>query len=169
MSNMAAKAIKVRFNLGKPPEWIGNQRERGWTADVRLKPSQVVEDHRHLLKEYEKFKRLLLDIAGFAVCLHREDDLSRLLDRGKFFRGYHSISAKGESSRCHANSASLWVCNPSLKLVTGYALSRDGLWRQHSWCVRKDGRVIETTTKRILYYGFEMTFKEARSFSDDNW
>ena len=167
---MAAKAIKVRFNTEQPsPSWMNDLRKSGWTADVRLKVSQVVDAHRHLLKEYEKFKRLLLDAAGFAVCMHREDDLLRLLDRGKFFRGYNSRTVRGESNRCHANSASLWVSNPGLKLVTGYALSRDGVWRQHSWCADKEDKVIETTTKRILYYGFEMTFKEARAFFENNY
>jgi hypothetical protein len=35
-----------------------------------------------------------------------------------------------------------------------YALSQDGLWRQHSWNYNSDeDLVIETTQERIAYYG----------------
>ena len=55
--------------------------------------------------------------------------------------------------------------------MTGYALSDDGLWRQHSWLIAKPGRrwtVIETTCRRLLYYGVVLTEEEARHHADCN-
>jgi hypothetical protein len=39
---------------------------------------------------------------------------------------------------------------------TGYALSEDGLWRQHSWGLREDGGVVETTSGREMYVGLRL-------------
>ena len=42
----------------------------------------------------------------------------------------------------------------SVRIAFGYALSTDGLWCQHSWGVdAEDGRIIETTERRVRYYG----------------
>lgn len=95
--------------------------------------------------------------------MYYEEDLHDILARGVFLRGYNAMFMPGEACRCHANSAYLWDVNRKTMLIaTGYALSRDGMWRQHSWCVsRKSNRVIETTEKRLLYYGFIMTDRES--------
>jgi hypothetical protein len=49
-------------------------------------------------------------------------------------------------------------------VATGYALSDDGLWRQHSWGMRRDA-IIETTEARVLYFGFLMQEADANSFA----
>ena len=54
------------------------------------------------------------------------------------------------------------MCN-AYRLVTGYALSDDGLWRQHSW-VMDDQVIYETTVKRTQYYGFVLDPAEAVRF-----
>jgi hypothetical protein len=42
-----------------------------------------------------------------------------------------------------------------IRIAFGYALAPDGLWRQHSWGVdAEDGRIVETTVRRVCYYGF---------------
>lgn len=116
------------------------------------------------MSDYEKLKQRLL-VTGQAVCLHHEPDLQTILSRGQFFRGYNARMMRGESCKCHGNSAALWDANRNkVKIVTGYALTRDGVWRQHTWCVNGDGCVIETTEKRLLYYGFTMTHTEAEQF-----
>jgi hypothetical protein len=51
--------------------------------------------------------------------------------------------------------------NPDLQACTGYALSKDGIWRSHSWCFdRKTYRVVETTKKRVAYHGTVLSRKE---------
>jgi hypothetical protein len=48
-------------------------------------------------------------------------------------------------SNCHGNTAMLYVHHRgAVQIASGYALSEDGLWYQHSWGINAaDGRVIE--------------------------
>jgi hypothetical protein len=51
----------------------------------------------------------------------------------------------------------------TFEVVTGYALYRDGLWRQHSW--NWDGkRVIEPNNRPLLYFGVILNPMEAFHF-----
>ena len=62
----------------------------------------------------------------------------------------------GERNRCHDNAQKLYQEHPNrYRLAYGYALSEDGLWRQHSWLIRKsDNAIMETTEKRLRYFGY---------------
>jgi len=116
----------------------------------------------------------LLELGGHTVCLLQEEDLDKIISRGEMFKGRGSLMMKGRPSQCHANSAELWNVNKNkVEIVTGYALSLDedglGVWRQHSWLVTKEGRVVETTTKRKTYFGFRMTTVEAEEFYYNNY
>jgi hypothetical protein len=73
---------------------------------------------------------------------------------------------EGEISNCHSNSARIWDSNRELcSICTGYALSKDGVWRQHSWLVLWDeATLIETTEERIVYFGFNLNSEEAEVF-----
>jgi len=73
----------------------------------------------------------------------------------------------GRPSGCHENSAAeWWRSRGRAQIVTGWALtSADGLWRQHSWCMR-NGRVLETTPcARSTYFGVVLTGREAFMFT----
>lgn len=77
---------------------------------------------------------------------------------------------RGRKSDCHRNCSILWKQNDNrLKLCPGYALSGDGLWRQHTWCwdVNEygNGRVVETTEKRKAYFGVELSAAQAARFA----
>lgn len=75
---------------------------------------------------------------------------------------------RGEPNGCHANSATLWLRGAADALGTGYALSDDGLWRQHSWALTGTGRgrkIVETTVARDRYYGVELTGPHALAFA----
>lgn len=84
----------------------------------------------------------------------------------------------GKPSQCHRNSCELWMNNRKqfqVNIATGYALSSDGLWRQHTWLIHRYQtrtqsrmRLIETTEKRLGYFGFEMTAEEAMAFCSSN-
>ncbi len=122
--------------------------------------------------DYERLKSVLLDIGGWAVILPRiEEDFGNIMERGRKFPG-DSITKRGDDCQCHRNSAYLWDANrEKLKICTGYALSKDGIWRQHSWCVwraTRSWRVVETTMKRIQYYGYIMTEDESEKFLYEN-
>jgi hypothetical protein len=70
---------------------------------------------------------------------------------------------RGMPSECHANTALMFVRSKgAVRIAFGYALSDDGLWRQHSWGVdAKDGRVFETTERRVRYFGFVLEYPAA--------
>jgi hypothetical protein len=115
-------------------------------------------------------KNILLNIGGWAACIPAvEPDLEKLKLRGRKFPG-KSIMMKGEPCRCHSNSAACWDENRELcKICTGYALSRDGMWRQHSWILTNQGKIVETTEKRVQYFGYIMTLEECELFLDSNF
>ena len=118
----------------------------------------------------EPTKKLLLAIGGWAVCLpYIDEDYNRILERGKRFPG-RSQMFLGQPSQCHSNCADLWDQNKDkVQICTGYALSKDGVWRQHSWCYDfETKRVLETTVKRIQYFGFILTDVEADEFFWNN-
>ena len=69
----------------------------------------------------------------------------------------------GEPSACHANAAMMFVrSRRKVRVASGYALSSDGLWRQHSWGIDLgDRRILETTYRRVRYYGYDMDDRES--------
>ena len=113
-------------------------------------------------------KRRLLALGGEAgIFMPRTPWLGRLLQRGTIFAG-ESRLRKGLHGRCHYNSARLWsAARAQRKIVTGYALSDDGCWWQHSWVLEpSEGQppIIETTNKRLLYFGVVLTPQESKQF-----
>ncbi len=123
---------------------------------------------RHPDAGLESLKQRLLNIGGWSVCLPNiEVDLENLLERGIRFAARAKMM-RGEPCQCHSNSAHLWDNNQDISyLCTGYALSRDGMWRVHSWCVvktPKSYKVIETTEARISYYGYILDPNESEMF-----
>ena len=105
--------------------------------------------------ELERLKELLLNLGGeFLVAPPKPDqDVPMLLGRGFLMSGPIMLKVM-ESSSCHRNVASIWIRKEFgiVSIATGYALSDDGLWRQHTWGVLRDG-VLETTEERLKYFG----------------
>ena len=118
--------------------------------------------HPQMDRRLFDLKERLLSFAGEAVCLPAyEPDLENILSYGQFWLGYNAERMLGEDCHCHSNSALLWEVNKDKTVIcTGYALSADGMWRQHSWLIHRNprsNRVVEITRPRVLYYGFAMT------------
>src|ERR1700687_1379667 len=67
-----------------------------------------------------------------------------------------------EESRCHENVARVWTKRQEavVGIGTGYAWSEDGLWRQHSWALLREG-ILETTVPRTKYFGLLLQGGEA--------
>jgi len=155
-----------RFNIttDKPDnEWVSRLENKNCLLD-----QTDANPHRQQLKH-------VLKTAGFAVIIDDEDEtIDCMLTRGEFIEPKEAKYVAGYPNQCHYNSACYWSNNSDIcSLMTGYALSSDGMWRQHSWCLlQKDPRsdksikdtVVETTAHRLLYYGFRLTNKEAESF-----
>jgi hypothetical protein len=115
----------------------------------------------------------LLAHGGIRLIYRYEPDLKLLLKRGEHFEERADL-VPGESGQCHFNTARLWSTQrETLTIMTGYALSEDGSWRQHSWLLRLkpdpgESRLIETTMRRIKYFGVILTKAEAERFSHLN-
>ena len=119
-------------------------------------------------------KQILLSFGGEATCLPGyEDDLSEILKYGQLWLGTNIKMMKGVPSQCHRNSCDLWEQNKeNTRICTGYALSDDGMWRQHSWVIwmkPNSNQIVETTVPRIAYFGFVMTTEQCEKFAYDNF
>ena len=92
-------------------------------------------------------------------------DMPMLMSRGEWMTG-EIVYKRMAMSQCHSNVAKLWLAKArKLSAIgTGYALTEDGLWRQHSWGCCPDG-IIETTTPRLLYWGVSYRGANADAFA----
>ncbi|GIE85794.1 hypothetical protein [Actinoplanes regularis] len=89
-----------------------------------------------------------------------ETDLEALLNAGSPVAGRARRMA-GEPGECHRNVAVLWIDGAVESIGTGYALSDDDLWRQHSWGLTANGDVVETTDDRRIYVGITLPARAA--------
>ena len=171
--------IRIADGLGKietiplQPERIEFIKNNFWYHENTDFSECINKDEKcgHRMPELRK---KLLSFGGEETCLPViESDLLNILERGQLWLGDRVTLIEGRPSRCHENSSILWHKNKNkYVLCTGYALSPDGLWRQHSWCVQlnpKKNRIIETTVKRLAYFGFVMNDEEARKFLIANY
>ena len=145
--------------------WWGKSRIREFLASEE----GVAKCDPRLLELHEK----LLSFGGSETCLPiKELDLHDILDHGQLWLGDRPLMRRGEACHCHENSCGHYLRNKNsldVTIATGYALSEDGIWRQHSWVLWRKPRsvkVLETTTKRVLYFGFAMTAEQAEAFCD---
>ncbi len=114
-----------------------------------------------------ELERRLLAEGGLRACLfQRELHVDQLLERGRIFPGGGAQFRRGKPSTCHRNAARLFCSTEgAVRIASGYALSEDDVWRQHSWGVKAEtGIVIETTERRTRYFGFIMDDVESMEF-----
>ena len=108
-----------------------------------------------------KIREKLLAAGGWQICLSPTDDDSEIVADGVFWmpENISFRSERGEPSNCHRNAADAWKRSRSkdkIAVGTGYALSKDGVWRPHSWLFRETKigvAIYETTEPRIAYFG----------------
>jgi hypothetical protein len=118
--------------------------------------------------EIWKLRELLLSIGGEELCTPPggiDNAVTCLLVEGTAMQ-MPVLTRPMEVSHCHANVATLWK-NRELKLIAicgGYALSGDGIWRQHWWGLTS-ANIVETTESRTAYFGIHWTGKEAHGLA----
>lgn len=127
--------------------------------------------------------KLLSHGGSFALIPPNEQDYKEILEGGyaypmtgrtiRWSPSSGNLLVEGIPNRCHENASRIFMERyPSTtRIVTGYALSDDGIWRQHSWLRWGNGwkrGVIETTEKRVLYFGVELADLEAVKFACSN-
>lgn len=96
--------------------------------------------------------------AGWTLTATNITTLPYIITEGFLLDGEDAVMETGAPSACHDNASRLTRLNPeSMVLMTGYALSDDGIWRGHSYCLRRedDGSftIVETTVPRLAYFG----------------
>lgn len=117
-----------------------------------------VDAYVNVEAEYERhwrsWCRTLLSFGGSLVVPpgSPDADLGALLAGASAFRSRVRFSSE-DAGDCHRNVAALWIDGAIESIGTGYALSDDQLWRQHSWGVDADGVLVETTDERRAYVG----------------
>ena len=108
----------------------------------------------------------LLDIGGVELVAPAFPDLEipTLIHAGFLMPGPVVVRAM-QRSACHHNVARLWLRRRRTltAVCTGYSLSDDGLWRQHSWGACH-GSIIETTILRQKYFGVMLQGESAGMF-----
>ena len=109
----------------------------------------------------------LLALGGHLVVLWNGNNgiytVKGLLDNGRSFDISGLTLQEMEPSQCHSNVFDLCSKDPSARVLTGYGLSDDGVWRPHSWCI-KDGQIIETTVPRVAYFGVAPSLEMCRDW-----
>jgi hypothetical protein len=143
---------------------FGITREQERLLDRRLREAVKQQPEIRILRE------LLLGIGGFQLVAPPglDSDVPLLIDAGFIMVGPVQCEAMGDS-KCHQNIAKLWTQKHQgiIGIGTGYALSDDGLWRQHSWGLGREG-ILETTRERTTYFGVLLQGGDADSFAESN-
>jgi hypothetical protein len=121
-------------------------------------------------RSFGALKRLLLSLGGRHLVAPPgpDPDLSRLIDVGFVMAG-PVVRRNMTKSGCHGNMAEIWTRKRReiIGVGTGYSLSDDGLWRQHSWGVRREG-ILETSELRAKYFGILLQGEDADAFARAN-
>lgn len=114
-------------------------------------------------------REYLLKIDGLAVEPLFIDD-EAFVENAQLFDDHELQSVSGRKNDCHRNVATLCKDDGSRRIVTGYALSKDGLWRRHSWAVPEDeARLLETTTFRLRYAGCILNKQQRQAFLQEQF
>lgn len=144
-----------------------------WIARIRRRNRRLFQQQPELKQLEAKLLQLGGKLVPFPVPRPgylSEPYAKKLLARGYAQPGAPARYQRGQANSCHSNAARLWASNPRRYAIeSGYALSRDGGWREHSWIYDlKDRQIIESTEKRVKYFGFRLTDPEAKTFYRQN-
>jgi len=139
------------------------------TEEQQLLLHRRLQEAAEKQPEIAKLRMLLLNVGGeeFVPSPNLDPDVPALIEQGALMKG-HVISRMMEEGYCHENVSELWFEKDALDGIgDGYALSDDGLWRQHSWGI-KNNEIIETTSRRMKYFGRLLLGSDADQFADAN-
>lgn len=159
-------------------EWLERLSNNYWATNFKGNvendcPKDVLPEVRRAFKLRDK----ILTFGGEQVCMpFIDNDTQNIIDRGQLWYGDRVIMDYGYTSQCHYNSSVIWEKQRNdeekdIRIVTGYALFEDGMWRSHTWCVlvqEEENIVVETTVEHVAYFGFVLTELEAKLFFISN-
>jgi hypothetical protein len=120
--------------------------------------------------EIQILRTMLLEIGGVELVAPPtfDPDVPILIKHGSVMNATVVCNILDEG-RCHENVSELWLDEEKslTGIGIGYALSADGLWRQHSWGVRQN-EIVETTEERQKYFGRLLQGPDAGMFAETN-
>lgn len=170
--------LPIRTAEDLPLPLVTNTMDKDWKARIKdMFWSRAYEgEYPPGFEERIPLQQTLLSFGGEEVCMpfYLDDDVEKFITRGQLWYGDPHLMMEGAPSRCHMNSAMCWRENQDKVLIaTGYALSDDGMWRQHSWCVyihedEGENMIIETTEPRVAYFGYVLNEEESFQFYMNN-
>lgn len=146
-------------------------------AHIEPRRAQVIDEWQKD-RLWRELAEILLSIAGEWVVppLLRpsrktgyEEFLRQVMARSQRFASTGVRKGRGKPGLCHQNAARIARDSPSMMIMSGFALSRDGRWREHSWILdSKRMELVETCDPRVLYFGFVLRPEEAKGFIGAN-
>ena len=180
----AAMRAEVPILAWVAPVVTVKERGESWRTGLKLENAAAytpVPVMSPAVATRQKLRDTLLGVAGTSVCFARglPEDIEKILERGVFFGKTHK-RMPGRANQCHWNSALCWEANKDkARIATGFALSPDGMWREHTWVAveRRPGANpangkawwnVETTTNRLRCFGYILTPEECEAFYFDN-
>jgi len=117
--------------------------------------------------ELEVLRNLLLGLGGTHLVAPPCTDVTLpLLINAGFVMAGPVVRRTMRKSESHRNVAEIWTERRGelVGIGTGYSLSGDGLWREHSWGLRREG-ILETTALRVKYFGLLLQYEDADCFA----
>jgi hypothetical protein len=109
----------------------------------------------------------VIDSSSAAQLARQRYDVGQVLQAGRTWSGARAKIEQMETNSCHRNVARICTSRCG-HIASGWALSMDGLWREHSWLVRSEGSanesLIETTISWLLYHGYILNDEEMNWF-----
>jgi len=127
------------------------------TARVWIVRSSERSGRRGMPKAAKVLAMTLLQYGGKSVFVEKAEARFwwMLALQGRLFRPRRIVLRPGRANQCHANSLKLWRRGKGrYTIATGYGLSEHGRWFRHTWLFRaRPRRLIETTVKRVKYFG----------------
>lgn len=163
------------------PKWYRELRAKNWWNKAFLREIDTTglsESLFNKIEIYNKLNEIMIEIGGSETCIPGwDEDFIKLLERGYYRKG-KSKRIKEYSSDCHSNVVRIYnerAEEDDIIICTGFALSKDFIWRKHPWILQKymtrsglKTRILETTEKKVAYFGFELTSEEISEFAERN-
>lgn len=100
-----------------------------------------------------------------------DPDLSLILEKGKNWDKAQMAPGNeylGNEGECHWNTAKLFRDGKIKSIVVGYAKNFEG-WHQHTWGLKEDGSIVETTRSNTInsdWFGAPLGAEDSKNFAE---
>ena len=157
--------IEIPETIPMSNEWKKNQKKMFWWGNPDLYNSKEFKQENELRTRLIEIGGENAAINGIDISFKNINIFDLIFNYGQLlYAGYDVIiDPFSNYNNCHISSKIFYSANKnSVKICTGYALSDDGLWREHSWIITKNKCIIERThIRRLAYYGVVLPDLEA--------